>query len=52
MTNTAMNIPEKSCDRKKLTHAICTLQAVRRNSEIIKWLKSSKIFRLAQLHRI
>lgn len=47
MTGTAMNHTEKSCDRKKLTHAICTLQAVSRSSEIIAWLKSSEIFRLA-----
>lgn len=46
MTSRAMNNPEKSCDRKKLTHAICTLQAVR-SSEITKWLKSGKVFRLA-----
>lgn len=46
MTSRAMNHPEKPCDRKKLTQAICTLRAVR-SSEITKWLKSSKVFRLA-----
>lgn len=45
MTCRAMNHPEKSCDRKKLTHAMCTLKEVR-SLESIKWLKSSKVFRL------
>lgn len=38
MMSIAMNYPKETCDRKKLTHVICTLQAVR-SSEIIKWLK-------------
>lgn len=33
-----MNYPTETCDRNKLTHVICTVQAVR-SSVIIKWLK-------------